>query len=96
LIVLVLVALGLWIDLPPHPSIKLGAWQRDLNIKLGLDLQGGVHLVYRANLEGISDNDILFFDSGSENLTFTLKTPDCVLTSPHSPREIMYLAALSA
>jgi preprotein translocase subunit SecD len=59
LFVVVLVVFSLWIDLPSHPSISLGAFQRDLKIKLGLDLQGGAHLVYKANLEGIGDDDIL-------------------------------------
>jgi preprotein translocase subunit SecD len=57
--VVVLVVLGLWIDLPSHPSIRLGTFERSLDIKLGLDLQGGAHLVYRANLEGIGEDDVL-------------------------------------
>lgn len=59
LFIAVLVTLSIWIDLPSHPSIKLGAFQRDLKMRLGLDLQGGAHLVYKANLEGIGDDDIL-------------------------------------
>jgi len=50
-------ALALWIDVPQHPSLKIGSVYRDLNIKLGLDLQVGSHLVYRAAMEGISDED---------------------------------------
>lgn len=55
--ILVLSALAIWIDVPQHPAIQLGQFTRDLNIKLGLDLQGGSHLVYRASLAGISDTD---------------------------------------
>lgn len=50
-IVLVLLGLAVWIDIPKHPSIKLGNFQRELNLKLGLDLQGGSHLVYRATID---------------------------------------------
>ena len=57
IVIAALAALALWIDSPQHPSIKLGQFERDLNIKLGLDLQGGSHLVYRADLAGISDDD---------------------------------------
>lgn len=58
-LVVILTALCLWIDIPQHPQIKLGAFTRDLNIKLGLDLRGGSHLVYRANVSGIGDQDVL-------------------------------------
>lgn len=54
----VLAGLALWIDVPQHPTISLGAFSRDLNVKLGLDLQGGSHLVYRADVSGISEDDI--------------------------------------
>lgn len=46
-----LVGLAGWIASPYHPNISLGQFQRDLNVKLGLDLQGGAHLVYRANVD---------------------------------------------
>lgn len=49
LLVAILASLAIWIDIPSHPAIAWGAFQRDLNIKLGLDLQGGSHLVYRAD-----------------------------------------------
>ncbi len=54
---LALIGLAAWIDIPQHPHISLGAFQRDLNVRLGLDLQGGSHLVYRANVEeaGVDD-----------------------------------------
>jgi preprotein translocase subunit SecD len=50
-------ALGVWIDGPWHPAISLGAFQRDLAIKLGLDLQGGSQLVYRADVTGVSSEE---------------------------------------
>lgn len=46
-----LIGFSLWIDSKWHPSISLGPLQRDLSIKLGLDLQGGSHLVYRAIID---------------------------------------------
>lgn len=57
-LIAVLAAFCLWIDLPFHPSIRLGEFTRDLNIKLGLDLRGGSHLVYRANVSEIGDQGV--------------------------------------
>jgi preprotein translocase subunit SecD len=54
----VLVLVAIWIDGPWHPSISLGAFQRDLRVKLGLDLQGGSHLIYEADVSGISPDDV--------------------------------------
>ncbi len=54
----VLTALAVWIDGPWHPRIAIGEWRRDLTVKLGLDLQGGSHLVYRADVSGISSTDV--------------------------------------
>lgn len=51
--ILILAGLTLWIDLPNHPQLKIGQLERDLNIRLGLDLQGGSQLVYRADLKGV-------------------------------------------
>ena len=57
LIIVLVAALAIWIDVPQHPSLALGGFTRDLNVKLGLDLQGGSHLVYQADLSGVSDLD---------------------------------------
>lgn len=57
-LVVVLTALGIWIDIPRHPQLRLGKFERDLNVKLGLDLRGGSHLVYRADVAGIGAGDI--------------------------------------
>lgn len=51
-------ALAAWIASPWHPRISWGQFERDLNVKLGLDLQGGTHLVYRATVEGIGVADV--------------------------------------
>lgn len=56
--VTVLAALATWINTPQHPSINLGQIERDLDVKLGLDLQGGAHLIYRADLSGIAENEV--------------------------------------
>lgn len=52
-----LVGLAVWIDIPQHPSLSFGAIQRDLNVKLGLDLQGGAQLIYEAQLDPNSSED---------------------------------------
>jgi preprotein translocase subunit SecD len=47
-VILVILGLSIWIVIPAHPRISWGAIQRDLNVRYGLDLKGGSHLVYRA------------------------------------------------
>lgn len=56
--IVALTALAVWIDGPWHPQIAIGEWRRDLRFKLGLDLQGGSHLVYRADVSGIASADV--------------------------------------
>lgn len=53
--IVVLAALTGWIASPKHPSITIGSFTRSLDTQLGLDLQGGVHLTYKANLSGLGD-----------------------------------------
>jgi len=60
LLVLIAVLIGLWIDIPKNTKIfnreikPLG----NLDIKLGLDLKGGSHLVFEANTKGIKQEDL--------------------------------------
>lgn len=55
---IVLLGVGaLWVDLPNHSGLGIGAWQRDLKVKLGLDLQGGSQLIYRAGMENVPAGD---------------------------------------
>ncbi len=58
LAIVALAVLALWIDLPGHPEIKIGSLARDLNVRLGLDLQGGTQLVYRADVSGIASEGV--------------------------------------
>lgn len=52
LLTIVLVfGLSVWIAGPWHPTLVVGSLVRDLNLKLGLDLQGGSHLVYKATID---------------------------------------------
>jgi preprotein translocase subunit SecD len=46
-----IVGLAAWIDSPKHPHIKIGSVERDLTYKLGLDLQGGTRLIYKATID---------------------------------------------
>lgn len=52
--VLVLTGLALWVVVT---SFHIGSFRRE-NWRLGLDLQGGTHLVYEANLEGVEDPEV--------------------------------------
>ncbi len=53
----IIIALASWVDSPKHPSITIGSFTRDLNIKLGLDLKGGTSLEYRADVDTASGQD---------------------------------------
>lgn len=56
--VILLLIVSLLISLPGLPYFHIGSWQigqqiSSMKIKLGLDLQGGTHLVYQANLSNV-------------------------------------------
>lgn len=57
-LIVVLAVLAGWVASPYHPSLHLGKFSRDLNVKLGLDLQGGTHLVYRANVSSVGEGEV--------------------------------------
>ena len=57
LLVLVVLIGAVWVDLPAEKKWA-GNWGDNLKIRLGLDLQGGAHLIYRADVEGIADTDV--------------------------------------
>lgn len=48
--ILILLALSIYINLPNHPGIHLGSYQRDVKTQLGLDLVGGVQALLEADL----------------------------------------------
>ena len=48
--ILILLALSIYINLPNHPGIHLGSYQKDIKTQLGLDLVGGVQALLEADL----------------------------------------------
>lgn len=42
------------IDWPKGPDVKIGEYFREVKVHLGLDLQGGTHLVYKMDLSSVS------------------------------------------
>jgi len=56
--ILAMAGLASWIAGPWHPEIHWGQFTRDLKFKLGLDLQGGAHLIYRAKVDGVGDDQV--------------------------------------
>lgn len=58
LLLLALAVLAAWVASPYHPRLTVGQLHRDLSVKLGLDLQGGTHLVYRANVTNIGEGEV--------------------------------------
>ncbi len=45
------------IDYPKGPNIKIGSFYRESKVRLGLDLQGGTHLVYQADVSKIDKTE---------------------------------------
>lgn len=56
-LLLVLVGVAVWFNTPWRPHLKLGSFERDLNLRLGLDLQGGSHLEYRTELKDVPSSE---------------------------------------
>jgi len=50
IIILVIVSLAIWIDLPNNPGIHIAGINRDIDTRLGLDLVGGVQALLEADL----------------------------------------------
>ncbi len=55
-IMVVTILAGL-IDWPKGPNLKIGKYFREIKVHQGLDLQGGVHLVYQLDTSKISEAD---------------------------------------
>ncbi len=49
-IILLVVILGIWINLPNNPGIAIGNFKRSLETQLGLDLRGGVQVLLEADV----------------------------------------------
>lgn len=52
-----LIALALWANLPGNPGIKIGDFQRSMQLIQGLDLRGGVQVLLEADLPGAQSID---------------------------------------
>jgi preprotein translocase subunit SecD len=49
-VILIVVTVAIWIDLPNNPGIHVGGFNREINTRLGLDLVGGVQALLEADL----------------------------------------------
>lgn len=57
-ILIVLIAFGAgFLDFPDSRTIRVGSWEYTVRLHLGLDLQGGTHLVYSADVSDIPASD---------------------------------------
>ena len=50
ILILIILAVGIWIDLPNNPGIRIFGIERDIRTSLGLDLVGGVQALLEADL----------------------------------------------
>lgn len=57
-IILFLAAVCGYIAWPKTEFIRIGSWSRDVSLREGLDLKGGVHLVYEADTSKIAAKDV--------------------------------------
>lgn len=56
-VILLLTAGAVTLAIPGGPNIHIGNWRRAADLRLGLDLKGGTHLVYDADISKVSDAD---------------------------------------
>ncbi len=55
---IVLLAIGAGVvDWPKGPNISIGSYFKELKVRLGLDLSGGTHLVYEADVSVIAESE---------------------------------------
>lgn len=55
--ILVLTVLAALVDLPKGPNIQWGDTYKEIKVQLGLDLQGGASLLYKADVSNIAEAD---------------------------------------
>lgn len=55
--ILALAVLAGFIAIPKDATLRIGSWSFSKPLRLGLDLQGGTHLVYEADVSGIASED---------------------------------------
>ncbi|MFH1840929.1 MAG: protein translocase subunit SecD [Candidatus Shapirobacteria bacterium] len=72
--IIALTVVAAYIDLPARPalSFNLGKWSfnRDLEIKKGIDLAGGTHLVFEAQMQEVAEKDRqTALESARENIS---------------------------
>ncbi len=57
IVILLVVILGVWINVPNNPGLKIGNFERTLETQLGLDLRGGVQVLLEADLPETTEVD---------------------------------------
>jgi len=50
IVIILILAIAIWVDLPNNPGIHLGKYNRNFETRLGLDLVGGVQALLEADL----------------------------------------------
>ena len=58
-VILILLTIAIFFALPKEPQLNIFGWSpSDMEVQLGLDLQGGSHLVFEADLKDISSDSL--------------------------------------
>ncbi|MFH1597660.1 MAG: protein translocase subunit SecD [Patescibacteria group bacterium] len=55
--IIILAVLAGIVDFPSGPDIRIGNYFKELKVHLGLDLQGGAHLLYTADTSGVETTE---------------------------------------
>ena len=63
--IIALAALAIFVAWPKTERLHLGSWTRDVSLRQGLDLKGGAHLVYEADVSKIDSSAV---DSAMEGV----------------------------
>ncbi len=50
IVILIVLALDLWVNWPGTTFLQVGSWERDVRIRQGLDLQGGLQVLLEADV----------------------------------------------
>ena len=56
-LIIIITGLSALVAWPKGPDINIGNYKKELKVHLGLDLQGGIHLVYQADVAEIPESN---------------------------------------
>ncbi|MBU6388927.1 protein translocase subunit SecD [Patescibacteria group bacterium] len=86
-LILILAAAAGYISWPSTQALQIGSWYRNIALQEGLDLKGGAHLIYQADVSKIEKQDVTAAMNGVQQVisdrvnALGVSEPDIRLTS---------------